>query len=271
MSTMSKRDGNTFNIAPDSEGRNDEGYENLKVKLLHWPEKYDFQRLMTKASVAVKGSIVEDDEVDEVLVEDIFKGGLNQSLEWITVVFECSGVSRSLTHQLVRTRKASFAQQSQRYADMGNFNARMPLEIASNPVAKEIWLHTINTSRLAYKMLADLGIPMQDVRSVTPTAIETYIICNYPLSEFLALYSYRACQMFFPEMVAIMGLMREVLIEKCPWLEEHIKISCEKTSPGIDGHLHRCTYQGLEPVEGQCTFEWAKENNRTFKSRRTIK
>lgn len=259
------------NIAPEQEGRIDIGYDNLKVKLLHWPDKQDFYKLMTKASVAVKGSIVEDEEVDEIMVEDMFLGGLNQSLEWVGVVFECSGVTRSLTHQLVRSRRASFAQQSQRYADMGNFNVRMPVEISKNPEASSIWISAMQAAREAYKQLADMGIPIQDVRSVTPTAVETYILCSYPLSEFLALYSYRACQMFFPEMVAIMGLMREALLDKCSWLEPHIKISCEKTGPGINNLSHRCMYQGLEKVEGQCTFEWAKEDNRVYKSRRTIR
>jgi len=271
MTTFSTRNSGQDNIAPDQTGRNDIGYENLKVKLLNWPDKQDFYKLMTKASVAVKGNIIEDDDIDEIVVDDMFKGGLNQALEWMTVSFECSGVTRSLTHQLVRTRKASFAQQSQRYADMGNFNVRMPVEIASNGAAAQIWLHAINTARKAYKMLADMGIPIQDVRSITPTAVETYIICSYPLSEFLALYSYRACQMFFPEMVEIMRLMKIALLEKCEWLEPHIKISCEKSGPGINNLPHKCLYQGWERVEGQCTFEWAVEDNRVYKSRKVDK
>lgn len=271
MTTFSVKSEDGYNVAPGQEGRNDIGYENLKVKLLHWPDKLDFARLMTKASVAVKGSIVGDDEVDEVMVEDMFRGGLNQSLEWVTLVFEVEGLTRSLTHQLVRTRKASFAQQSMRYANVENFNARMPLEIANNPEATTIWIEAMEASRKAYRELANLGIPMQDVRSVTPTCVETYILCQYPLSEFIALYSYRACQMFFPEMVALMGLMKTALLEKCSWLEPHIKISCEKTGPGINNLPHRCMYQGAEVVEGQCSFSWAIEENRVYKSRKMLK
>src|SRR5690606_21903017 len=128
MSNMSRRGTSQDNIAPGQEGRTDIGYENLKVKCILFPDKLEFTKVMSKASVAVKGNIVEDDEIDETMVEDMFKGGLNQALEWFTVAFECSGVTRGVTHQLVRTRKASFAQQSMRYADMGTFNARMPVE-----------------------------------------------------------------------------------------------------------------------------------------------
>jgi flavin-dependent thymidylate synthase len=266
MSTMSKRGSNDFNVAPGQVGRTDIGYENLEVNVILWPEEDVVAKVLSKASVAVRGSIVGDDVVDKAMVEDMFKGGLNQALEWFTVAFEVSGVSRGVTHQLVRTRKASFSQQSMRYADMSTFNARMPVTISHNEVAKEIWLHAINTARQAYNMLASLGIDMQDARTVCPIATETYIICEYPLSEFLNTYAYRACSMFYPETVALFRLMGQKLIEKCPWLEPMIKISCEKTGGGINGLPHRCTYQGWEVVEGQCTFPWALEDNRVYKS-----
>lgn len=290
MTNMSHRNDNDFNKAPGQEGRNDVGYENLEVKVILWPDEKTVAQVLSKASVAVRGSIVEDDTIDEAMVVDMFKGGLNQALEWFTVAFEVSGVSRGVTHQLVRTRKASFAQQSMRYADMGNFNVRMPTAIFNSEVQdpiihpekypilanagdvddlatpEDVWTFAIETAREAYQWLADHGIPMQDARTVCPIATETYIICEYPLSEFINTYAYRACSMFYPETVFLFRLMRDKLLEKCPWLEPYLKISCEKTSGGINGLPHKCTYQGWERVEGQCNFEWALEENRVFKS-----
>jgi thymidylate synthase ThyX len=153
-----------------------------------------------------------------------------------------------------------------RYADMGNFNVRMPHAIAKNEEATYIWMEAIREARLAYQKLAELGIPMQDVRTVCPIATETYIICEYPLSEFLNTYAYRACYQMYPETVALFHLMGEKLIEKCPWLESVIKISCEKTSGGINGLPHKCTFQGWERVEGSCPLPWALEENRVYKS-----
>ena len=292
-SNMSKRGSNDFNIAPGQEGRTDIGYENLEVNVILWPDEDIVAKVLSKASVAVRGNIVGDEQIDEAMVADMFKGGLNQALEWFTVAFEVSGVSRGVTHQLVRTRKASFAQQSQRYADMGTFNVRMPVTMHSNhpfysldpdkypglysmffdqgnieASIEEVWRASMQIAREAYNFLADRGLPMQDVRTVTPTAVETYIICEYPLSEFINTYAYRACSMFYPETVALFRLMREKLLVKCPWLEPILKISCEKTRGGINGLPHRCTYQGWENVEGQCDFPWALEENRTFKSKK---
>lgn len=266
MTNMSKRGSNDFNVAPGQAGRTDIGYENLEVNVILWPKEEEVLKVLSKASVAVRGNIVGDEQIEHEMVADMFKGGLNQALEWFTVAFEVSGVSRGVTHQLVRTRKASFSQQSMRYADMGNFNVRMPTAIAENPEATFIWMESIRAARYAYQQLAELGIPMQDTRTVCPIATETYIICEYPLSEFINTYAYRACTMFYPETVALFRIMGSKLIEKCPWLESIVKISCEKTSGGINGLPHKCTYQGWEKVEGQCDFSWALEENRIYKS-----
>lgn len=295
MSNMASRNVHTAgeNKAPGQESRNDIGFENLKVKCIQWPDEQITKYLLSKASVAVKGSIVEDNEVDYTMADDMFKGGLNQALEWVKLTFECSGVSRGLTHQLVRTRKASFSQQSMRYADMDGFNARMPERISTDKIGnyfvdaekypalaellgnytspRIVWETSVEVSREAYAFLAANNIPMQDARTVCPIATETYILCNYDLGEFLKLYSYRACQMFYPEMVEIMGLMKASLLEKAPWLEPYIKISCETTSGGINGLPHKCTYQGWEEVEGQCSFPWALEGNRIYKSTKVRK
>lgn len=301
MSNMASRqvhqDG--ANRAPGQEGRTDIGYENLKVKCILWPDYDTVARFLSKTSVAVKGSIVEDDTVDEGMVEDMFRGGLNQSLECFHVSFECSGVTRGVTHQLVRTRKASFAQQSMRYADMDNFNVRMPEEIVRqtnripgywdtdidweeyprlyallahfdnlNENPERIWRESTEVAKEAYRWLVEHNIPMQDARTVCPIATETYIICSYPLNEFAATFAYRGCSMFYPETVVLFRLMRTALLEKCPWLEDYIKISCEKTSGSKAPGGHFCTYQGWERVEGQCDFPWAVEENRVYKSRK---
>lgn len=254
-------------ISPLADGRIDRAYDNLQVRLLFYPEEMPFKRMVYKATMATRGSDVSDDTVDDTVVEEAFKGGLNQCLEWATVVFEISGVSRGLTHEIVRTRKASFAQQSMRHTDMGNAAMRMPAELANSyPEAQKVWQLSVEQSRAAYQTLTDtFDIPFQDARTVLPIATETYIIAEYPLSEFMGTYSYRSCYMFYPEIVALFRLMREKLVEKCPWLADNIVTSCEKTRPA-NGHPHMCTYQGWEKVEGQCPLTWAREDNRVWKS-----
>jgi flavin-dependent thymidylate synthase len=255
-------------ISPLANGRIDAGYENLKVRILFWPDEKMFKRLVYKATMATRGSDISDDEViDDQVVEEAFRGGLNQVLEVATVSFEISGCSRGLTHELVRTRKASFAQQSQRHTDFGDAAMRMPIEIANADIdVQTVWHAAVDQSRKAYMQLTDkYDIPFQDARTVLPIGTETYIIASYPMSEFIGTYAYRACHMFYPEIVVLFGLMKDELIKTCPWVAPYVKIGCEKTKPN-NGHGHMCTYQGWEKVEGHCPLPWAKENNRVWKS-----
>ena len=269
MSNMNKLslDPNGEHVSPLGNSRVDVGYANIAVKLLKWPDEKTFKSMVFKATTATRGNDIHSTEFDEQVIEDAFKGGLNQCLEWDTLVFECSGVSRGLTHELVRTRRASFAQQSMRHTNMGNPDMRMPTAIHEDLLASAIWLSAIEHCKKAYRLLVQRDIPFQDARTVLPIATQTYIIAEYPVSEFLATYSYRACHMFYPEIVYLFHLMKQVTIDKCPWLEPYIKISCEKTA-SRDGFDHQCTYQVWERVEGHCPLAWARESNRVWKSRK---
>ena len=269
MSNMNRKslDPRGEHVSPLGDGKIDRQFSGIEVMLLHWPDETNFKEMVYKASTATRGNKLEEKKWDPKVVDDAFKGGLNQCLEWETVVFEISGVSRGLTHELVRTRKASFAQQSMRHTNMGIPAMRLPAEIANNPEAKRIWVKAIETSQIAYRGLVELDIPFQDARTVLPIATETYVIASYPLGEFLNTYAYRACEMFYPEMVYLFRVMKDTLLTECSWLRPYVLISCEKTGPK-GPHLHQCTYQGWERVEGHCTFPWAKEENRVWKSTR---
>lgn len=284
--------------SPIAHDRIDYGYDNLKVRVIKWPEEEMMKLLMWKGTLASRGvDILDDEKVDDLVVEDAWKGGLNQCREWDTVVFEISGVSRGVTHELVRTRKASFAQQTMRATDMGWFDLRMPQGIVersgqsgvvdpdqyplladllnSDQVAQptflatvgKVWTSSTSIAREAYNWLCEQDIPFQDARTVAPIATETYIVAAYPLVEFMNTFAYRGCYMFYPEIVVLFHRMRAALLEKAPWLEPHIKIGCETTAP-TEEFEHRCTYQGWESVEGQCPLAWAVERNRVWKSRR---
>ena len=251
-------------ISPLDKDQINPGFENLHIKLLDYPDEKRFKKSLSKMVKATIGGDPSETIPDEV-GEELFKGGLQTGLEAAVVVFEVSGVSRACTHQLVRTRKAAFHQQSSRYTFMGDkFNVRMPQTVANNPEAKAKFEAAVEQSRQAYNDLVDLDIPYQDCRFIAPVGIETYIICEYPLKVFLDTFGYRGCSMFQWEIVYVFRKMREELLKVHPWLEQYIKISCEKTN--------KCMFQGWEDTSEQCDggtfggdpFEWA--DKRIFES-----
>jgi len=245
-------------VSPLDKGEINNGTNNIRVKILDWPDEKRMKVLLTKMVKATIGGDVDEVIDDNSLGEELFLGGLQTGLEAFNVSFEISGVSRAFTHQFVRTRKAAYHQQSSRFTYMGDmFNVRMPQSIADDSTAKKIFELFVESSRLTYRKLCELNIPFQDARFAVPVGIETYIIGEFPLKVFLDTYAYRGCYGFQWEIVHVFQEMRRQLIEKLPFLEPYIKISCEKVG--------RCTFQGWENVEDFCPLPYAKD--RIFKSK----
>jgi thymidylate synthase ThyX len=193
--------------------------------------------------------------------EEFLVAGLaHQSLEDIRVNFAVRGVSRVCTHQLVRTRAAAFKQQSQQdtyQGDMPEF--RMPEAVWVNPVVRREWIAALIEAHRVYNLAIDADIQYKDARYILPEGTTNFILCEYSLRTFIEMYAYRACVMFQRELVHVTREMGRLLVEAHPYLEPHIKISCEK--------IHKCTFQGPERVEETCSFPWAMENNRTYRQK----
>jgi thymidylate synthase (FAD) len=244
-------------VSPLNQGLIHSGVDGIRVKILDWPNEKRMKRLLSKMVKATIGGDV-DEKISDEVGEELFKGGLQTGLMAFNVSFEISGVSRAFTHQFVRTSLAKYHQQSSRYTYMGNkFNVRMPQTITDNEHAADVFEQFVECSRNAYYLLCEkYDIPYQDARFVCPVGLETYIIGEFPLKVFMDTYAYRGCPMFQWEITFVFDAMKRLLIEKLPFLKEHIKISCEKTK--------KCMFQGWEDTNG-CNFPWS--GDRVFKSK----
>lgn len=193
--------------------------------------------------------------------DEFLEGGLAmQSLEDIRFSFAVRGVSRVVTHQIVRTRAAAFKQQSQQDTWQGDTpEFRMPESIWVNPVLRAEWISCLVECHRVYNLAIDADVQYKDARYILPEGTTNFIYCEYSLRTFLEMYAYRACVMFQEELVWITREMGRLLVENHPYLEPYIKISCEK--------VKKCTFQGPERVEETCTFPWATEDNRTFRQK----
>ena len=116
-------------------------------------------------------------------------GSVLEHAVW-TVLIE--GVSRALTHELVRHRAGfGFSQLSQRYVDESNIAFVLPPEIQEGSRAYEVWLGACEASLEAYRQLLSELVEAigtegsatsrkkrarQAARSVLPNAAETKIV-----------------------------------------------------------------------------------------------
>ncbi|UCD14498.1 MAG: FAD-dependent thymidylate synthase, partial [Thermoplasmatales archaeon] len=108
--------------------------------------------------------------------------------------FAISDVSRSLTHQLVRHRIASYAQQSQRYVDLKEPNYVTPPTITKNDVMKKAYDETMNIIWKEYNKLLEMDIPAEDSRFVLPNAACTNIIVTMNARSLLNFFELRCCK-----------------------------------------------------------------------------
>ena len=70
--------------------------------------------------------------------------------EHASFTFAVEGVSRTLTHQLVRHRLASYSQQSQRYVKEDSFDFIIPPAIKDNKKARQTFIKHMEDSQKAY-------------------------------------------------------------------------------------------------------------------------
>ena len=119
----------------------------------------------------------------------IMESGHFSTLEHASYTFAVDGVSRALTHQLVRHRIASFNQQSQRYVKFKDgVGVVTPDTIASDPERKALFDDAIAAAVSAYEKLLDAGVPAEDARYLLPNAAESKIVkpissCEKELAE----------------------------------------------------------------------------------------
>ena len=124
----------------------------------------------------------------------ILESGHFSTLEHASYTFAIDGVSRALTHQLVRHRLASFNQQSQRYVKFSDgLDTIKPESIANNEEANRLFDEMIERTVEAYQAFLDAGIPAEDARYILPNAAETKIVVTMNIRELLHFFNIRCC------------------------------------------------------------------------------
>lgn len=247
--------------SPSDTGTVQAGTDGIDIALVQDFRDEDLETISRWSQSA--GSGAPDDIMASKDPQEFLVSGLaHQSLEDIRIAFAVRGVSRVCTHQLVRTRAAAFKQQSQQDTWQGNFpEFRMPESVWVNTVVRREWIAALIQSHRVYNLAIQADIQYKDARYILPEGTTNFILCEYSLRTFIEMYAYRACVMFQEELVEVTKMMRDLLIDAHPYLEPHIKISCEK--------VHKCTFQGPERVEETCKFPWAKEDNRVYRQSRS--
>ena len=134
-----------------------------------------------------------DERVKSVL-STIMESGHFSTLEHASYTFAIDGVSRALTHQLVRHRLASFNQQSQRYVKFKDgVEVVVPETVKAMPETQAVFDEAIEACVSAYRKLLDAGVPAEDARYLLPNAAESKIVVTMNVRELLHFFNLRCC------------------------------------------------------------------------------
>ncbi|MEJ2296626.1 MAG: FAD-dependent thymidylate synthase [Candidatus Lokiarchaeota archaeon] len=154
----------------------------MKIELLHIT--LNAEKVIEKAGRTSYQSYEQQTEQSyKTFIKMLIRNKHESVLEHATASFKISGISRALTHQLVRHRLCSFTQQSQRYVNEQNFNYIEPDDIINNPNAHNIYTNLMEHIRDQYSQLRDLGIKKEDARFILPNSIESEIIMTANFRE----------------------------------------------------------------------------------------
>lgn len=157
------------------------------------------------------------DEERRTVIDDMLATVLNGPLEVAQFHWQIEGVTRSITHQMVRSRPSFFAQESLRFAVATNWAEEVPLPpslagidrwdeeqvaMASGSEAYQAfceWKRTMAFLEKQYDRLIDLGVPAEEARGVLPHDMPTRLHWVMDLRTLLSEAGKRTCtQAQFP-------------------------------------------------------------------------
>lgn len=145
------------------------------------------------------------------------------SWEFVDYVFLVEGVSRAYTHQQVRTRAASYAQQTMRVLDMGEFDYVYTDRVLDNEEAKGEVDYALQVIKRTYNFLTkDLKLPAEDARGILPTNIATNIVCKFNLRTFVDLAKSRTGGRTQSEYQKVVNAMVDEVLKVHPWAEKFL-------------------------------------------------
>lgn len=160
------------------------------------------------------------------LIKMVIASGHTSTIEHASFTFSVEGVSRVLTHELVRHRIASYSQQSQRYINGKNFGFVTPLTILSKKEAREIFNKTIKDLGEKYEKLIGLGIPKEDARFILPNATDVKIVVTMNARSLFNFLARRMCNRAQWEIRQMATLMHKELMKIAPKIFKYAGPTC---------------------------------------------
>jgi thymidylate synthase (FAD) len=162
------------------------------------------------------------------LISNVIESGHGSTIEHVVFTFGISGVSRTLSHQLVRHRAGvAFDQQSQRYVKYKGPATMLPATIAEgDPELRQRFEDQVDASLDLYGDLLGAGVPGEDARFVFPNATRTNLVMTTNLRALIHMSGLRLCTMAQWEIRRLFQLIRHEVFSVSPFLGAFLAPKC---------------------------------------------
>lgn len=176
--------------------------------------------------------ITEDGESAKKLIRSLINSGHHAMLEHgvISVKFTCD---RGISHELVRHRVASFAQESTRYCNYANDKFGNELTFIrpfffENTWRYDVWYEQMEEAENDYLELVLNGVKPEEARSVLPNSLKTEIVVTANYREWRHIFNLRCSPNAHPQMRELMLPLLDEFCEHIPVLFDDIKERYER-------------------------------------------
>jgi thymidylate synthase (FAD) len=169
-----------------------------------------------------------DQQKMQKLIAGVIESGHGSTIEHVVFTFAISGVSRTLSHQLVRHRAGvAFDQQSQRYVKFKGAATMLPTTIEdAAPDLRDRYEEQVGGALELYGELVGAGIPGEDARFVFPNATRTNLVMTTNLRALIHMSGLRLCTMAQWEIRRLFQLIRHEIFQVSPFLGSFLAPKC---------------------------------------------
>ena len=113
-------------------------------------------------------------------------------------------IDRGVSHELVRHRLASYAQESTRYCNYKDKDIEFVRPSYLNESSYKLWTNAMLTAEEAYNQMIKNGCTPQQARAVLPNSLATTIVVTANLREWRTIFKLRCAKDAHPDMRYIM-------------------------------------------------------------------
>jgi len=156
----------------------------------------------------------------DVLLKKLLKSGHESPFEHAYATFRLSGVSRAMTHQLVRHRLMAVSQKSQRYVSEKGFEVVIPPSVPEEHL--DDFKADMETIRQMYAKWKARGLRNEDARFVLPNACATELVLSANFREFRHIFRVRCSPHAQWEIREACGIMLKDLHARAPSVFEDL-------------------------------------------------